>query len=344
MAAGAALIALLTRLGAALLVIYGGCIGVALAAGTSMPKETLLFTSSRANGTYNLYLLDMRVGIVRKLSDFVVDSCCPVWSPDGENLLLPSGGMGDFKLYLMDWDGSDLQRVTNASIETREFSPVWSPDGSQFAFTMQEDGQYSVILSLAKGIQQRDLRPSLYIWDWITADKLLLVRTTDDFHMELVLMDTQSGESRVLTENPSRDLAASGSPDGERIVYVDHTDELLDLYIRRTDGTDAQRLTTSEALEMFPSWSPDGTRILFASEQDGVMELYIVAVADGSLTRLTYNSATDWNPAWSPDGTRIVFASDRDGDAEIYVMNADGTNQQRLTFNPAVDAYPSWQP
>jgi len=48
----------------------------------------------------------------------------PSWSPDGFHLVFSSTREGKKEIYLMNWDGSDPQRLTFGG---GNFSPAWSP-------------------------------------------------------------------------------------------------------------------------------------------------------------------------------------------------------------------------
>ncbi len=255
------MIAILTRLGAALLVIYAGCIGLALAAGASMPKEVVLFTSSRANGTYNLYLLDIRAGLTRKLSDYVMGLCCPVWSPDGETLLLPANA---FETYVMDWDGSDFHLVPEMDDDLiqpwpLDDSTILSPDYEQYGYIARPDEQ-----------------PDLYI------------RRTD------------GTDERRLTTSEALEMFPSWSPDGTRILFASEQDGSMELYTVDVADGSLTRLTYNSATDWNPAWSPDGTRIVFASDRDGDAEIYVMNADGTNQRRLTFNPAVDAYPSWQP--------------------------------------------
>jgi Tol biopolymer transport system component len=62
------------------------------------------------------------------------------WSPDGSQLVFASDhANGDFDLYLINADGSNLRPLTPYSPAFDE-APVWSPDGGQITFRSDRDG------------------------------------------------------------------------------------------------------------------------------------------------------------------------------------------------------------
>ena len=57
----------------------------------------------------------------------------PSWSPDGRRLVFTGLESGVSDLYVINRDGSGLERLTSDRYAQRD--PVWSPDGSRIAFT-----------------------------------------------------------------------------------------------------------------------------------------------------------------------------------------------------------------
>ena len=81
-----------------------------------------------------------------------------VWSPTGEQILFVSdrvGGTDD--LYLMNPDGSDVQRVFKRKSRVNRSKPAWSPDGKQIAYsTIDWNCSRSTIYIATLGSRKRE--------------------------------------------------------------------------------------------------------------------------------------------------------------------------------------------
>jgi Tol biopolymer transport system component len=233
----------------------------------------------------------------------------PDLSSDGSKIAWESDRDGNFEIYVMNADGSDVTQLTTDG----GLAPRWSPDGQRIAYTrggtikvMNADGSASVVV-LAGGAEEEG----------------------EDL--------CQSGG-----------FPGGWSPDGSRIVYyaasvagaVGHVCTVT------VDGSDVEVVVSEPPVyNVEPVWSPDGKLIAFRSIREGNHDIFVVKLEDGSEQRLTEIDALDTEPDWSPDGEWIVFASNRDGVAtDIYVMRADGSDVRRLTEDPAKDSYPGWSP
>ena len=73
----------------------------------------------------------------------------PNVSADGKRIVFSSSRNGDFDIYVMKLDGSEMRRLTESlGLDMR---PVWSPDGKQIAFTSNRDGNYEIYVMNADG-------------------------------------------------------------------------------------------------------------------------------------------------------------------------------------------------
>ena len=61
----------------------------------------------------------------------------PVWSPDGKRIAFEHLGDGDMQpaqVFVMNVDGSKVQRMSVGPMSYAESDPAWSPDGSKLAY------------------------------------------------------------------------------------------------------------------------------------------------------------------------------------------------------------------
>ena len=68
---------------------------------------------------------DERVVCILSGADDPAFDSDPVWSPDGRHITFSSNRDGDYDIYVMDADGSNIVQLTDDSAV--DFSPAWQP-------------------------------------------------------------------------------------------------------------------------------------------------------------------------------------------------------------------------
>ena len=277
---------------------------------------------------------------------------------------------GNLDIYLVNPDGSNLQRLTKGK---EAWEPDWSPDRSKILFVSTlHGGEEEVYVMDADGSNVRRLThtpgegTSSWSADWSPDGKQIVFQSNRDGSPEgwdgydLYVMDANGSNVRRLTREHGFDAAPAWSPDGRTIAFMSSRDDKSrsEIYVMTVDGSKAWRLTHDKRQAGRPAWSPDGERITFQSTRtnrkqayDGdEFEIYVMDADGANIQRLTHRPNADGHPDWSPDGTKIIFTVYGDQEATgnsdehgiIYVMDADGTNVHQLTFGGRGEGHPDW--
>ncbi len=145
-----------------------------------------------------------------------------------------SGREGDSDIYLVNPDGSNLQRLTKGK---EAWEPDWSPDRTKILFTSTLHGG----------------EEEVYVMD---ADGSNVHRLTHT-----------PGEG-------TSSWAADWSPDGKQIAFTSNRDgspegwDGNDIYVMDADGSNIRRLTREDGGDGSSAWYPDGRTRAFMSSRD----------------------------------------------------------------------------
>jgi Tol biopolymer transport system component len=267
------------------------------------------------------------------------------WSPDGTRFAFQSGATGDVEIYLMNVDGTNVQRITNSA--GADFSPEWSPDGRQIVFQSQRNGNDEIYVMNANGTGQTRLTNNT---DYDSAPSWSPDGT------QITYGSYAGGVPRIFTMKPdgrNQTNITSGPSDGEptwqsitpsRIAFESSYTGNAEVYTMRADGSNQINLTNNAEGDYSQKWqSRIGSRILFISTRDGNYDIYTMNVDGTNIVNLSNNSAYNDNASWSADGTKVGFVSDVGGSGfDVWVMNADGTGAHALNTNAGIDDVFPW--
>jgi len=265
--------------------------------------------------------------------------------PRVEKIAFHSSRSGSLQIYIMNTDGSGIQRLTNNS--AADVGPLISPDGCTITFTSNRDGSdYIYLMDIDGGNQRRltntagaEIEPA-----WSPDGKKIYYRKEmGDKKTAICVINTDGKGFRQLTDGSVRLMTPSVSPDGKTILYVNGTE----IWIMNVDGSNHRRIAkTAGLMASYPRWSIDGGKIIYGLVMgippNHKTEIFAMNADGSGEVALTHAESISEYPCWSPNGRFIAFQSCRDGNFEIYVMNADGNDPRRLTDHPAMDGRPSW--
>lgn len=180
----------------------------------------IVFQSDHQNepeDTPDIYILNLLSGeLAEILDDPPSTDFNPRWSPDGNRILFISNRTGNFEIFVMNVDGSEITQITKSKGQER--SAEWSPDGSRIVFSYSPGGPVT----------------DLYI---INADGAT----------ESVVR---------LTADNAPDSSPSWSPDGSQIVFASRRSGNWDLWVVNADGSGLKQLTDDEFFDDYPHWGP----------------------------------------------------------------------------------------
>ncbi len=298
----------LTRIYGGLVLICTFIIAISLVIGTSRHQVVISFVSSLGLGKNVLQLMDIEQGKIVPLSQDIV-YCCTKWSPNGHEIIFDTfngQATSPFKQIYRMNADGSQTRPLMSLSELSAQTGAWSPDGRFVAY--------------------------------------LTVRF--EFVTEIALLDTETGESRQLTNNGTYAEAPVWSPDGRYIVFTSQQGRSnWDICRVNPDGTGYQNLTSAQGSDNLPAVSPDGEEIVFISNRTGKQVLYIMHNDGKDLHPLTTVHTLEIAPSWSPDGSYILFVTeDKPGEVYISRINADGSDFRRLAAISGSETPPVWSP
>jgi TolB protein len=259
--------------------------------------------------------------------------------------VIPPGAYPE-RMQSIDELGGDLRMYTYGGNQD------WSPGGNQLAFSLRDDGIYTMDAA-GRNVTQLvtnftgDSR--FFSTSWSRDGSIIVFG-----EISCSKYGCSEGIEGVNSDGSGlRGISAGRNPEWSPVDDRIAVDYAGDVYTVNSDGSGGTQLTTSTADDMGPDWSPNGTKIAFASNRDGNYEIYVMNADGTGQTRITNTAAQETKPAWSPDGTKIVFERSTNPDpvncwdacnAGIYKMNADGSSEVRLTPDGTNARHPDWGP
>jgi Tol biopolymer transport system component len=158
------------------------------------------------------------------------------YSADGKQIVFCSNRDGNLELYIMDADGSNVRKLTNAP-NCYNGGPFFSPDGKRVIFRSDR--------------KKKD-------------------------HLQLYVINSDGTGERALTDDDNWVFwAPYWYKDGKHIIYTaaDHSNPTVrpnyDLYWLNIETGKKVRLTFAPGADVLPVFSPDYRKVLWTSSRDG---------------------------------------------------------------------------
>ena len=251
------------------------------------PDGSRIAFSSNRSGNMDLWLLDVRSGALRQVTDDPAQDWDPGFTPDGKQLMWSSDRSGNLEIWIAGTDGSGARQLTHDGVDAE--NPTMTHDGRYVVYTSGNpkwpgvwrirpdgsDGRRIVEGATLVPQVSPDGRHVLFVVGAPTADNRLRLVRVAEVESGALLPFRVEVRSPATATNQILDGRARFTPDGRSILFV-AANEAGRYGVYRQDfdpGRDTQatrRAVTGFAPDVLTEslgLSPDGKRLAVSTMQ-----------------------------------------------------------------------------
>ncbi len=239
--------------------------------GMSWTLDDKLVYRSKANGSWDIWMIDPERGGQRRLTTGPDAELHPTLSPDGSVLTFASDRTGRFHLWSGPIDGHDFAQLTNGPDE--EVYPQVSADGRWVVY--QEGFTWfrpvSIWRMALSGGAPEQLAPPTALRPAISPDGQLVAYFFMDRERWAIAVRRLAGGPplRTFAIPPTSSRTLRWTPDGSALAYIDNSQGVSNIWRQPLAGGPSSPVTDFRTERIFDfAWSRDGRRLALVQGVD----------------------------------------------------------------------------
>jgi len=173
--------------------------------------------------------------------------------------------------------------------------------------------------------------------DWHPDGHLLVSEGSCTGDIGLYVIDTGTGDIRLLFDSERVDGYPRWFPDGRRIAFHQINDEGVSrIHIAElSEGGRVLKTTnvTDGGFDIEPAPSPDGVHLAYSTRGEGGQDIALLNLQTDDITVWKTDYPESF-PSWRPDGTAVLFHARQSGDVQIYERALTSSQPTQFSLGP----------
>ncbi|MEN6616320.1 MAG: hypothetical protein ABFD12_07155 [Syntrophorhabdus sp.] len=282
--------------------------------------------------------------VIHRLADDIIFAATGEKGIMSSRILFTAGRRNLKEIYLSDFDGENVTRLTNHRSIT--LSPSLSPNGKYLAYTSYKEGKPNLY------VLDFDKKSEIFVdraegmkigTSWLNNSTLVYSHTAGRTST-IYAFDCGGRSKKVLLQRDGILTSPAISPNGSQMIFVSDMYGTPQIFSKMLPSGEVKRLTYHGNYNSAPAFSPKGDLVVFVAKISGGFEVCTMN-PDGSNQRVLTNDGTvNDSPQFSPCGRYIIYSSLKGGMNKVNVMLFNGENKRTLRFTDFAEEQPKFAP